>query len=454
MSDTQNAQHEGSYADYGNLLTCLAERQKECPKGVALKLERKKYLMLQFVYPCSGKRNSKSCGVQFTIPGIYEALDKAWKVSDALKRFQTSSEFWDWYNSEILKENKIVNDLKTYREIFAEIEDKFFNGKHRNTGRQRERDVTKPGGISDNKSFHQTYSVYLERFTDLDKNPTWEDIKAVWENWEKGTKSFKDFKTVAIAIAELCPDGEKLLKQIRKVDAIQTKFKDKQSIALDDFLNWYKQSSSEIPSLTRECDRITRESWLWVASMCVMYGLRPSEVAASLNLTESFTKDGVTIYPITDKINNRECTLVIGEFTNFGSSTKTGLRLINPVPLKHLWEQLKIRLPLLPKYSPKPDSKPECIAGGFDGKFYKKLKSYNCPVSQKYAFRHLYNQLLEMSGIGTPIRSRLMGHSETTNTSTYKKRRNLKTELAIINADNRQPLSLEIAKLQIESVGI
>ncbi|HEY9863559.1 MAG TPA: hypothetical protein V6D21_05205, partial [Candidatus Obscuribacterales bacterium] len=395
-----------------------------------------------------------SCGVQFTIPGIYEALDKAWKVSDALKRFQTSSEFWDWYKSEILKENKIVNDLKTYREIFAEIEDKFFNGKHRNTGRQRTKDVKKPGGISDRNSFRRTYEVYFKKFPNLDKSPTWEDIKTVWDNWEKGTKSFKDFKTVAIAIAELCPNSDDLLKKIQKIDSTQTKYKDKQSISLDDFLIWHKKVYDEISLLTQDKWKIARESWLWVASMCVLYGLRPSEIAASLNLTESFTKDGVTVYPITDEVNNPQCTLVIGEFTNFGSSTKTGLRLINPVPLKHLWEQLKIRKPLLPNYAPKSDSKPESIAQGFDSNFDKRMCSYGCPVSQKYAFRHLYNQLLEMSGIGTPIRSRLMGHSETTNTSTYKKRRNLKTELAIINADNRQPLSLEIAKLQIESVGI
>ena len=125
MSETLNTQNEGVYGDYGNLLTCLTERQKECPKGVSLKLERGKYLQLQFVFPCSGKRNTKACDVQFSIPGIYEALDKAWKVSEALKRLTVASEFWTWYNTEILKENKIENDVKTYREIFQEIEDNF-----------------------------------------------------------------------------------------------------------------------------------------------------------------------------------------------------------------------------------------------------------------------------------------------------------------------------------------
>jgi integrase len=450
MSENQKG---GLYEDYGNLIAFYSKKQSECPSGVTLKLERKKYLSLQFVQPGTGKRLPKACNVQFTIQGICEAVDKAWKVKDALEKFKTASEFWAWYDTDILSKNNIENDLKTYREIFKEIEDKYFAGNHRNTGRKRERDLTKPGGISDNKSFHQTYGVYLRKFNNLDTYPNWEDIKVIWYSWEQGTKSFKDFKTVAIAIAELCPNSEELLKKIRKINAIQDKYRDKQSISLDDFLSWYNREYSTVSIIKRNDWIIAKKSWLWVASMCVLYGLRPSEIAAAQNLTESFTQDGETIYPLTDAVNNPNCTLVVGEFTFFGTSSKTGLRVINPVPIKHLWDSLNIRNPVLPGYAPSENSKPECIAGGFDCKFSVKLKSYNCPITQKYAFRHLYNQLLEMCGVSTTIRSRLMGHSETTNTGTYKKRRNLKTELAIINSNHREPLKLDMAKLQLESAG-
>ena len=447
----------GTYSQFSDLITFYNRKRRECPKGVTLKLHDNRLLFLQFIDPTTGKRTSRSCSVQFTEKGILEAIDKTYKVSEALKRYSTSSEFWDWYNAEIIGKNTIKNDLLTYREIFKKIEDNYFRGKNRNTGRKRERDINKPGGVSDWSSFNAQYGSYFKLFPNWDNYPTWEEIKSVWDTKEPGSKTYLTFKTVALAIAELTPNNTKLLRQIKSVNATQTKYREKQSISLDDFLNWYKDQINSLESIDREDFRNSKRSWLWVASMCVLYGLRPSEVAAIKNLTESYTKDGVTIYPLTDIKNNPDCTIIIGEFTYFGTSTKTGLRVINPVPLKHLWDELKIRNPLLPEYNPKPDSKPDSIASGFDGKFYKKIISYKCPITQKYAFRHLYNQLLEMCGVNTSVRSRLMGHSETTNQGTYKKRRNLKTELAIINSINnneRLPLDLDIAKTRLSTFGL
>ncbi|KOR33813.1 MULTISPECIES: hypothetical protein [Planktothricoides] len=47
-----------------------------------------------------------------------------------------------------------------------------------------------------------------------------------------------------------------------------------------------------------------------------------------------------------------------------------------------------------------------------------------------------------------------MGHSEATNTDKYKKRRNLKTELVIITANQNQPLSYELAIKELQNQGI
>ncbi|CAD5934000.1 hypothetical protein PCC9214_01479 [Planktothrix tepida] len=444
----------GTYNQLSDLITFYNRKRKECPKGVSLKLHDNRLLFLQFIDPSTSKRTSRACNVTFTEKGILDAVDKAYKVAEALKRFTTSSDFWNWYGVEIIDKNIIENDLVTYREIFKQIEDNFFKGRHRNTGRKRERDINKPGGASDIASFRRQYGVIFDMFPNWDTYPTWEELKNIWFTLEQGTKSFKDAKTTMLAIAELTPNNTKLLKQIKSVNATQTKFKEKQSISLDEFLSWYKEAYSSIEFLDREDRKLSKKSWLWVSAMCVLYGLRPSEIAASLNLDKPYTKDGVTIHPITDSVNNPECTIVVGEFTYFGTSTKTGFRVINPVPLKHLWEELKITDPLLPIYSPKPDSKPETIASGFDHLYDMRMKSYKCPITQKYAFRHLYNQLLEMCGINTSVRSRLMGHSETTNQGTYKKRRNLKTELNIINSVNKKtPLTLDIVKTQLESSG-
>jgi integrase len=347
--------------------------------------------------------------------------------------------------------------------IFKDIEDKFFRGKHRNTKRKLTRDINQLGSVSDWASYSHQYGDIFKKFPDWDKYPTWDEIKSVWfstgtkttgTDSGQGTKSFKDAKTTIVAICERCPNADELLKKVNKIDATQTIFTEKQSIALDDFLKWYHQAYNEIPSIIRDDWKIARESWLWVASMCVLYGLRPSEIASAQNLTSSFTADGETVYALTDKERNPEAIIVIGEFTNFGASTKTGLRAISPIPLSYLWDELNIRNPMLPIYTPREGSQPDSIASGFDRSFSHRMDSYDCPITQKYAFRHLFNQLCEMCGIPVAIRSRLMGHSESANTGDYKSRRNFKTELAIITANTKQPLSYDLAISELQRLGV
>lgn len=470
MSDTLNG---GTYQNFGDLMVLYNKLVTELKgSSCGLKLERNKYIRLQFIDPATGKRTSKGCGSNsFTADNIINAYQKALKVANALKTFSKVSEFWDWYNSEILGENKITNDLITYREIFQDIENKYFGGKHIHTKRKRSRDLDQPGSISDYASFQNVYGKVFDKFPDWDKYPTWDEIKSVWftigansklakkHNLPngQGTRSFDIAKTAITAICERCPNADELLKKVNKIDTTQTVFSEKQSIALDDFLKWYHQAYSEIESIKRNDWKISRQSWLWVASMCLLYGLRPSEVASAQNLFESVTIDGETVYALTDKENNPNCCIVLGEFTYFGASVKTGYRVILPVPLDHLWDELNIRNPMLPTYKPRKDSKPKTIAGGFDCKFSDQMDSCKCPISQKYAFRHLFNQLCEMCGIPVAIRSRLMGHSESTNQSSYKKRRNFKTELSIINSINdgkNQPLSYELAIQELQRLGV
>ncbi len=50
---------------------------------------------------------------------MVSALNKATKVSKALKQFTSESEFWEWYEREIKEVNKIENDLLTFREAIA-----------------------------------------------------------------------------------------------------------------------------------------------------------------------------------------------------------------------------------------------------------------------------------------------------------------------------------------------
>ncbi len=94
------------------------------------------------------------------------AVAKSHKVSESLKKFSTSSEFWSWYDKEILEKNEIENNLKTYREIFKKIEDDYFNGYNPNTKRPRSRDE-----ISDRANYKKGKKRLFDKFPNWDNYP-------------------------------------------------------------------------------------------------------------------------------------------------------------------------------------------------------------------------------------------------------------------------------------------
>ncbi|MDT9186167.1 MAG: recombinase, partial [Limnospira sp. PMC 289.06] len=79
--------------------------------------------------------------------------------SEALGTITSASEFWDWYDATILGKNQIEDNLITYREIFQQLEDEYFAGCNRNTGRPRSRDI-----VSDLSSYEATKGIYFRLF--------------------------------------------------------------------------------------------------------------------------------------------------------------------------------------------------------------------------------------------------------------------------------------------------
>jgi hypothetical protein len=425
----------GSYGSYEDLLKTIQNVSKELPKGISFK-KQGSHLYLQFIHPGVNKRLPKPCGVQLTYDGIYEAKHKAFKIKTALDTFTSATEFWEWYEKEILCKKEIINDITTYREIFEKIESRYWNGRNKNTGRKRSKDI--PNDIN---SFNRHYKIVFDKFPDWDKQPKWEDIKQVLFTWEQGTNSFKDAYTILKQICNLCPNSERLLEQLADIDPIQREFRDKQSISLDQFLQWHDKALNEC---TDPRYLHIRKSWLWVASMCVIYGLRPSEIAASLNLHESYTKDGITIPALNDP-SNVDLLLVLDNETYFKTTIKTGSRICKPMTTdKALIDRLNIQDPRLPIYTPQ-STNPKTITEGFTGLFTKNLKRWGCPVSQAYAFRHLANQLGEKSGIPQEIRARSLGHSVSVNDSVYKKRSNLQTSVDLLTNHTYHTIPLESA---------
>jgi len=140
------------YACYSDTLDLYKRKAKECPKGVRLKLQNHKSLMIQFINPSTGKIIVKASDEQFTDEGIINAVAKCHDIAKALKRFDNVGDFWLWFDREILGKRELENNLVTYRDIFASIENQYYQGKHKNTGRKRSKDL--PCDVESFKGFY------------------------------------------------------------------------------------------------------------------------------------------------------------------------------------------------------------------------------------------------------------------------------------------------------------
>jgi hypothetical protein len=426
---------------------------KECPKGVKIKIF-KDNIYLRFTLPylendTKDTRVIKPCNCTFSETGIILAVDKAHKVAEALKRFRLSSEFWTWYNNEILEKSSLENDLLTYRDIFQIISDRYWSGRNRNTGRKRSQDIA-----NDVATFSGYYRIVFNKFPNHDHYPTWPVIKSVLFSWTQGTKSFKDVYTVIMRICELSANSKELLGKLEKIDSTQSEFKESQSISLNEFLNWYIPQLEQTNSIKDTNHKKSKKSWLWVIAMIVVYGLRPSEIAAAKNLLQPITIGEITIPALNDP-ENQDLLLVLDDFTYFGTSIKTGGRICKPMTTdKELIKKLDIQNPSLLIINFDKDIKPESIVKGFNSRIRIKLERYKCPVTETYALRHLSNQLGELYGIPQEIRARSLGHSVAINESIYKKRSNTETTINLLTNYSRLPISLNLAKEKLTAMGI
>ncbi|MBS0015278.1 MAG: recombinase [Arthrospira sp. SH-MAG29] len=455
---------KGNYDEsYTRFLKAYQDFKGECPRGVSLKLQKSgdRYnLLLQFKQPPTRKRLPKTANLECTPQGVIDGVKKAKLVSEALGTITSASEFWDWYDKAILGKNQIEDNLITYREIFKQLEDEYFAGYNRNTGRPRSRDI-----VSDLSSYHQSKGVYFEGFPNWDEYPSWESFKTMLytplKNGDEliGSKTFKERYYILKAVARKAPNKDHLLKQLEPINPKQTQFKKKQRIAVDVFKDWWLNTKQEAYNIRNSQHQKSRHAWLWVAGMVVMYGLRPSEIAAAVNLTKPYVSDdGIIIKALSDP-DNMDNYLVLGDYTYFTDSEgrkvsiKTGGRVVTPIRSHEMFKFLKLKRPLLPQYTPRAGSQPKSIAGGFDKAFGGRIESMNCPVTQKYAFRRLYNLLGEKYGLPIELRARLMGHSTIVNESKYKTE-GIDATLEVLKGMAKKPVNYELAIERLTALGV
>ncbi|GAB4535879.1 MAG: hypothetical protein Tsb0014_23200 [Pleurocapsa sp.] len=422
---------------YETLLDEFKRYQKQTPKGVSL-VQSGKFVKLQF--KTTNKTRSKyDCNCTFTLDGIRDAYSKACKVAEALKTIDSETEFWQWYDKEIKEDTQQENDLVTFENAIAKVENDFWSRPDR---RKRKRDKNNP---SDVRTYQRTYGTFYKHLP-LDKVINLNDITAVVNKQKKGTRNYKYVVSAMKKLARMNKQ-KNILDELNELDIIQTEYANLQSTTLSEFLQWRDEVLGITTSLDSRCNLDVRKAWLWVFSTQVIYGLRINEVFAIQNLHEPFkTKDGVTIPALSDK-DNKDNLIVIGAYTNIGTTTKTNYRLARPnIPPKYpdLLERLEIKTPLVPEN--KPESKqPKKIADFFCKTGREKLINWNAPFTQTHADRHLANINGMQAGIPLEVRAQSFGHTPAMNDSTYKKRQGTQTTIDLLLNSNTQAIDFVTA---------
>ncbi|MEH2266087.1 hypothetical protein [Nostoc sp.] len=427
---------------YERLLALFKDIQKQTPKGVGLKREVKAsgtYILLQF--KLGDKRTAKACNCDFTEIGIVKALEKANKVSDALAKFTSETEFLAWYDEQILEKNQVKNDLISFCEAIKLVQDNYWNSY---TKKRQQRDKNNP---SHQSCWYQVYYCFY-KLLPTENSVNLIDIMVVINSKKRGTKSYK---LCICAMKKLCEviGNNKLRDELSKIDVTQTKFReDLQSISLDDYLR-FRESVLDIPVKDKRYNPESRNRWLFVFSMQVIYGLRVNEVFAVQNIDKPFkTKDGVTI-PALNTPSNRDMVAVVGNETNLGTTTKTGYRLTVPlIPPTYpdLIERLDIKSGKLPNINPE-SGNPETIAKKHAKEAHTRLVQWAKQIgfTQTHALRHLANLNGMMAGIPLEKRAMSLGHSPTMNDTVYKKRQTTKTTLDLLTQSTNQAIPLQSA---------
>ena len=285
---------------YEALISLYDTMKASTPDGVGLKkvkVGETNYVQLQFKVGDDGKRVNKACNCSFTEDGIRNAVLKAQKVAEALRKFSTESEFWSWYDAEILEKNVILNDLITFGEVIKLIEDDFWASQTK-TKHKRNRD-----NPSHQTSWYNTYGQYYKHLPS-DKAVNLPDIMTVIGRRNKGDKSYKDCVGAMRKLARFSKKAS-IVEALGEINAKQTKFRqDLQTVDVDAFLAIRNKVLGVTEKLHFNADINSRKNWMWVFSMQLVYGLRIHEVFAILNLRKSYKMpDGVVIPALNDLSN-------------------------------------------------------------------------------------------------------------------------------------------------------
>ncbi|MEG4338542.1 hypothetical protein [Microcoleus sp. D3_18_C2] len=451
MSEKSNPVTASTTADYligyERILDYFQQAQKECPKGVGLKRDRKAsggYITLQF--KLGDKRVNKTCGCYLTMQGITDALRKAHLVASGLQSFSSESRFLAWYDDVILDKNVIKNDLITFGQAITKVEKEYWDGR---TKRRQQRDRS---SISQQRTWSAVYGDYY-KLLPQDRVVNLTDILSAVNGKKQGTKCFKNCLCAMKKLAETI-DSADLLGRLKEIDGRQTEFReDLQTLSVDEFLK-LREVVLDVPN-NKRYHLESRRRWMWVFSMQLVYGFRVHEVFAIQNIDKPFkTKDGVIIPALNEPIN-KQMIAVVGEKTLLDTTTKTGYRLCIPMlPPTHpdLMECLEIKSGNLPDVRTSSNN-PKTISGLYSDRAQTILRRWDKGFTQTHALRHLANLNGQMAGMSQETRAKSLGHSTQMNEGTYKKRANTQTTIDLLTQSTTEAIPLGSAIGVLKQLG-
>ncbi len=441
---------------YERLLELFQDAQKQSPKGVSLKRKGTKNsqrVYLQFKVG-NKARQPYACNCPFSLDGIASALKKANLVADKLSSCTSEVEFWEWYDKEIKEISNIQNDLLTFGEVITQIENEFFSGYRLFKKPPEKRDRNHP---SDRTSYQRVYFRYYQHLPQ-NKPINLKDIQSVINKWEKGTKSYENVVSVMKKLVRTAKKRD-ILDELENLNSKQIKFNKKQTIGLNEFLEWRDKALGITEELHFNANLEVRQSWLWVFSMCIQYGMRISEVFAIKNLYGLYSNKELNIdIPAYNDPGNEGNIIYIGKKTIIGTTIKTGdrfSRLVVPPNYPRLTEKLDTLNPKLPTNKPRKDSQHDTIVNFLARTARSYLVEWKAPFTQTHADRHLCNLLGMQAGIKQEIRAQSLGHTPQSNEASYKSAQSIQTQLDVLRYSNQDAIdfvaALNIAKKLVKT---
>jgi hypothetical protein len=338
------------YQGYQDIVDYYKLIRKQSPMGVSITKQGNR-LYLQFKTP-NKKRSPYGCNENFTLIGLNRSLEKAHLVANKLKHYDSELEFWQWYDLEIKGiNNNSKNDLITFQEAFDYVESWFF-GSLDNRGLLRSKT---------NKSDQRSYSRQYGCNFNIIQNPNeqvklqiiLDSIKSKYPN-----KYEKRHQECITAFLKLCEVNNLTLiyaqlskYKIKKENQIVKKRK-KQSISLDEFIQFFNLATNNNCSKHELIYLQERKAYFWLFSLQVIYGLRIADTLAIKNIFDNYIpandpmSDDDDTYCYQALVKSSNNVIYIGNYTCYGAKIKTGKRIAiaaQPIGYPDLFQLFKVK---------------------------------------------------------------------------------------------------------------